>query len=106
MIVSTFLEYISWLISISLDIISGYKGWACNDDSNVNFNTSTLLMTLILTISNVFFLPAVYVAVKRCYYAEGLIYFSTMLFSTLYHACDQEIMTYCIAKYEVRFLII
>lgn len=52
----------------------------------------------------VFFIPAIYLAVKRGLYTEGLVYLATMLFSSMYHACDQHIMTYCIAKYEVRKL--
>lgn len=57
-----------------------------------------------LTLSNGFFIPAIYLAVKRGLYTEGLVYLATMLFSSMYHACDQYVMTYCIAKYEVRKL--
>lgn len=54
-----------------------------------------------LILSNGFFLPAIYLAINRKLYTESLVYFSTMLFSSLYHACDQKFMTYCIANYEV-----
>ncbi|XP_017879327.1 post-GPI attachment to proteins factor 6-like isoform X1 [Ceratina calcarata] len=79
----------------------GYKGWGCTDATNANPESSLLVTTLILTLSNGFFIPAIYLAVKRGLYTEGLVYLATMLFSSLYHACDQHVMTYCVAKYEV-----
>ncbi|KAH0546206.1 post-GPI attachment to proteins factor 6-like [Cotesia glomerata] len=79
----------------------GYKGWGCTDDTNVNIHSSLLMSFLMLILSNGFFLPAIYLAIKRKLYTESLVYFSTMLFSSLYHACDQKFMTYCIANYEV-----
>ncbi|XP_034934133.1 post-GPI attachment to proteins factor 6-like [Chelonus insularis] len=79
----------------------GYRGWGCTDATNVNLRSSLLLSFLMLIFSNAFFLPAIYVAVKRKLFTEGLVYFSTMLFSSLYHACDQKFMTYCITRYEV-----
>ncbi|XP_050480954.1 post-GPI attachment to proteins factor 6-like isoform X2 [Bombus huntii] len=79
----------------------GYKGWGCTDATNANLESSLLITTLILTLSNGFFIPAIYLAVKRGLYTEGLVYLATMLFSSLYHACDQHVMTYCVAKYEM-----
>ncbi|XP_043605137.1 post-GPI attachment to proteins factor 6-like isoform X1 [Bombus pyrosoma] len=79
----------------------GYKGWGCTDATSANPESSLLITTLILTLSNGFFIPAIYLAVKRGLYTEGLVYLATMLFSSLYHACDQHVMTYCVAKYEV-----
>ncbi|XP_076641591.1 post-GPI attachment to proteins factor 6 [Halictus rubicundus] len=79
----------------------GYKGWGCTDATSANPESSLLMTTLMLTLSNGFFMPAIYLAVKRGLYTEGLVYMATMLFSSLYHACDQHVMTYCIAKYEV-----
>lgn len=79
----------------------GYKGWGCTDATSANSESSLLITTLMLTLSNGFFIPAIYLAVKRGLYTEGLVYLATMLFSSMYHACDQHIMTYCIAKYEV-----
>lgn len=58
-----------------------------------------------LTLSNGFFIPAIYLAIKRELYTEGLIYFSTMLSSTLYHACDQRTTSYCITKFEVSLFL-
>ncbi|XP_015428982.1 PREDICTED: transmembrane protein 8A-like [Dufourea novaeangliae] len=79
----------------------GYKGWGCTDATSASPESSLLMTTLMLTLSNGFFIPAIYLAVKRELYTEGLVYMATMLFSSLYHACDQHVMTYCVAKYEV-----
>ncbi|XP_050583175.1 transmembrane protein 8B-like isoform X4 [Bombus affinis] len=79
----------------------GYKGWGCTDATSANPESSLLITTLILTLSNGFFIPAIYLAVKRGLYTEGLVYLATMLFSSLYHVCDQHVITYCVAKYEV-----
>lgn len=83
---------------------TGYKGWGCTDATSANPESSLLITTLILTLSNGFFIPAIYLAVKRGLYTEGLVYLATMLFSSLYHVCDQHVITYCVAKYEVRKL--
>ncbi|KAK0095175.1 hypothetical protein PV326_009042 [Microctonus aethiopoides] len=79
----------------------GYKGWGCSDSTDVYLRSSLILTSLMLIISNIFFLPAIYLATKRKLYAEALVYFATMLFSSFYHACDQNSVNYCIAKYEV-----
>ncbi|XP_076760727.1 post-GPI attachment to proteins factor 6 [Xylocopa sonorina] len=79
----------------------GYKGWGCTDATSAKLESSLLMTTLMLTLSNGFFIPAIYLAVRRGLYTEGLVYLATMLFSSLYHACDQHVMTYCVAKYEV-----
>ncbi|XP_018312289.1 transmembrane protein 8B [Mycetomoellerius zeteki] len=77
----------------------GYTGWDCTEISNT-IPTISLMSTILLITSNVFFVPAVYVAVKRKLYAEGLVYLITMLFSSLYHACDEN-GRFCITKYEI-----
>ena len=48
-----------------------------------------LAATLLLCLSNLLFLPAVGLAVYRGFYTESFVYFATMVFSTLFHACDQ-----------------
>lgn len=58
-----------------------------------------------LTLSNGFFIPAIYLAIKRELYTEGLIYLSTMLSSAFYHACDQHTTNYCITKFEVSLFL-
>lgn len=79
----------------------GYKGWACTDDKNIYQHTTIFFSSTILIFSNFFFLPAIYLALKRKLLTEALVYLATMIFSSIYHACDQHSMTYCIAKYEV-----
>ncbi|XP_066591112.1 post-GPI attachment to proteins factor 6-like isoform X2 [Prorops nasuta] len=60
----------------------GYKGWGCTDASSANSETFLVMSTVMLTL-------------------KGLVYTSTMLSSSFYHACDQRALNYCIVKYEV-----
>lgn len=78
----------------------GYTGWDCTNISST-IPAISLMSAILLIMSNVFFVPAVYIAVKRKLYAEGLVYLLTMLFSSLYHACDQSDGQFCITKYEI-----
>jgi hypothetical protein len=89
---------------IFVNNVSGYKGWGCTDGSKATPEGLLLLTTLLLTLSNVFFLPAVYLALRRYLLTEALIYLATMVFSILYHACDQGFYGYCVTKYEVSVL--
>jgi hypothetical protein len=94
--------YVLQVISVTfVNYISGYKGWGCTDGSKATPEGLLLLTTLLLTLSNVFFLPAVFLALRRHLLTEALIYLATMVFSTFYHACDQDFYTYCVTKYEV-----
>ncbi|XP_025266403.1 post-GPI attachment to proteins factor 6 isoform X1 [Camponotus floridanus] len=79
----------------------GYTGWDCTDISNTITAISSFMSAMLLILSNAFFIPAIYIAIKRKLYAEGLVYLATMLFSSLYHACDQNGGQFCIVKYEV-----
>ncbi|XP_061550528.1 post-GPI attachment to proteins factor 6 isoform X1 [Phycodurus eques] len=80
---------------------AGWRGWGCTDGSAAQSFARQLAATLLLTLSNVAFLPAIAVAVKRCYVTEAFVYLFTMFFSTFYHACDQPgIAVLCIMSYD------
>lgn len=81
----------------------GYIGWGCTDDSRVTSLTELLIAALLLTISNLFFIPAIIMAIRQKYYTEAFVYACTMFFSTFYHACDagEGIYSYCLMRLNV-----
>ncbi|KAF2981732.1 hypothetical protein EK904_015114, partial [Melospiza melodia maxima] len=73
----------------------------CTDDSKAQTVGTQNLATLLLTLSNLMFLPAIAVAVYRFYLVEASVYTYTMFFSTFYHACDQPgVAVLCIMDYD------
>lgn len=83
--------------------IKGYRGWDCTEDSQVPSSLSILVALLLLTLSNLLFIPSIYFAVRRKYYTEGIIYFFAMFFSIFYHACDsgEDEYSFCLVKIGV-----
>nr|XP_061795568.1 transmembrane protein 8B-like [Nerophis lumbriciformis] len=80
---------------------AGWRGWGCTDDSTAQPLTRQFAATLLLTLSNLSFLPAIVVAIKRFYITEASVYLFTMFFSTFYHACDQPgKVVLCIMSYD------
>ena len=81
----------------------GYRGWDCTEDSEVPDSWTILLASLLLTLSNLLFIPSIYIAVKRRYYTEAVIYFFAMFFSSFYHACDsgEDEYSFCLVKIGV-----
>jgi len=81
---------------------AGYKGVACSDPSQAMEVSTQLLELLLLTLSNLFFLPAIFIAVHRRYWQEAFLFTIAMGCSTMYHACDQFSTQkyYCIAEYD------
>lgn len=80
---------------------AGWGGWGCTDDSKALSYSRQVIAALMLTISNLFFLPAIVVAVRRYYITEAAVYLFTMFFSTFYHACDQPgVAVLCIMDYD------
>lgn len=80
---------------------AGWRGWGCTDASAAQSFGRQLAAALLLTLSNLSFLPAIVVAILRCYITEASVYIFTMFFSTFYHACDQPGVTVmCIMDYD------
>lgn len=83
--------------------MKGYRGWDCTEDSEVPDSWTILMASLLLTLSNLLFLPSIYFAVQRQYYTEAVIYFFAMFFSSFYHACDsgEDEYSFCLVKISV-----
>ncbi|CAH0551915.1 unnamed protein product [Brassicogethes aeneus] len=77
-----------------------FRGWDCKDDSLTTPYVMVVLELLLLVLSNLAFLPAVYIAFARKYYAEAISYFSICFFSTFYHACDagENQISFCLTR--------
>ncbi|KAK7166659.1 hypothetical protein R3I93_006421 [Phoxinus phoxinus] len=80
---------------------AGWQGWGCTDGVTAQSFSRQMAAALLLTLSNLFFIPPIIVALYRGYLIEAAIYFFTMFFSTFYHACDQPGVTVmCIMDYD------
>nr|CAD7428789.1 unnamed protein product [Timema monikensis] len=88
------------LIYSSCVCLHGYTGWGCTDDSKVSSLGDLLVAALLLTLSNLLFIPAIIIAIRRKLFTEAFVYACIMFFSTFYHACDagEDIYSYCIFK--------
>lgn len=67
-------------------LAAGWSGWGCTDDTTALSFSRQLAAALLLTLSNLSFLPAIVVAIIRCYFTEASVYIFTMFFSTVTHA--------------------
>ncbi|KAJ8246002.1 hypothetical protein GJAV_G00262600 [Gymnothorax javanicus] len=80
---------------------AGWRGWSCTDSVTAQSYARQMAAALLLTLSNLLFIPPILVAVYRCYIVEASVYLFTMFFSTFYHACDQPgITVLCIMDYD------
>lgn len=81
----------------------GYRGWGCTDDERIDKLSDLLLASLLLTLSNLPFLPAAVLAALRGYYTEAFVYCCTLFFSTFYHACEagEDVYYYCMMPLHV-----
>jgi len=80
---------------------AGWLGIACTDGRNALSYDEQLVRTLLLTMSNIMFVPCVLLAMWRGFYTEALVYFFVCFMSTFYHACDQPgIVVLCILPYN------
>ncbi|XP_074640819.1 post-GPI attachment to proteins factor 6-like isoform X2 [Tubulanus polymorphus] len=81
---------------------SGWRGYTCGDGKYAKSEAQMIATVLLLTLSNLFFLPAIVIAIKRAFYVEAIVYFFNMFFSSFYHACDQDYGYYlCIMPYDI-----
>ncbi|MBN3278792.1 TMM8A factor, partial [Polyodon spathula] len=80
---------------------AGQRGWSCSDAREAQSYARQMLAALLLTLSNLMFIPPIVVAVYRYHIVEASVYLFTMFFSTFYHACDQPgITVMCIMDYD------
>lgn len=81
----------------------GYRGFDCADDTYVLGNSDVIIRVLLLTLSNLAFIGSVYVAVRREYFTEAMVYAAVMFFSTFYHACEagEDVYSVCIMRLSV-----
>uniref|UniRef100_A0A3B5LUI1 Myomaker, myoblast fusion factor n=1 Tax=Xiphophorus couchianus TaxID=32473 RepID=A0A3B5LUI1_9TELE len=57
---------------------------------------------LLPTASSLVFLPAASVAAKRGFHTEAMVYFFTMFFTAIYHACDGPgLSILCFMRYDI-----
>ncbi|XP_015440081.1 PREDICTED: transmembrane protein 8A [Dufourea novaeangliae] len=80
-----------------------YRGFDCADDTYVLSNSDVIVRVLLLTCSNLAFIGSVYVAVRREYFTEAIVYAAVMFFSTFYHACEagEDVYSVCIMRLGV-----
>ncbi|XP_034297232.1 post-GPI attachment to proteins factor 6 isoform X2 [Pantherophis guttatus] len=62
---------------------AGWAGWSCTDRTKAQSVGTQILATLLLTLSNLFFLPAIAVALYHYHLVEASVYTFTMFFSTV-----------------------
>ncbi|KAK2583650.1 hypothetical protein KPH14_009585 [Odynerus spinipes] len=81
----------------------GYRGFDCADGTYVLDNKDILVRLLMLTISNLAFIGSIYVAIRREYFTEAIVYTAVMFFSTFYHACEagEGVYSICIMRLNV-----
>ncbi|XP_053203964.1 uncharacterized protein LOC128388574 [Panonychus citri] len=81
---------------------SGWKGLDCKDGSDALDEREILINFLLLTLSNLVFVPALILAIYRHLFTEAIIYLIAMSSSILYHACDSDsLQAFCLVKLNI-----
>lgn len=81
---------------------SGWKGMDCTDGTDALDEREILINFLLLTLSNLVFVPALILALYRHLFTEAFIYLIAMSSSILYHACDSDsLQAFCLIKLNV-----
>ncbi|XP_044011522.1 post-GPI attachment to proteins factor 6-like [Aphidius gifuensis] len=90
-------------IITSCHCTGGYRGFDCTDNTYVLTSSTVKIHLLMLTMSNLAFIGSIYIAYKREYYSESIVYTAVMFFSIFYHACEagEDIINICITKISV-----
>ena len=89
------------LLLASCKCQAGWQGIACTDNTTALSFSQQIIRTLVLTMSNLMFLPCTVLAANRKYYSAALVYFYVCFMSLFYHACDQPgNVVYCLLPYE------
>ncbi|CAK9822721.1 Post-GPI attachment to proteins factor 6 [Anthophora retusa] len=80
-----------------------YRGFDCADDTYVLSNSDIIVRVILLTFSNLAFIGSIYVAIRREYFTEAIVYAAVMFFSTFYHACEagEDVYSVCIMRLSV-----
>ncbi|KAG8178508.1 hypothetical protein JTE90_005403 [Oedothorax gibbosus] len=95
-------QYVSGgLIFSTCNCIAGWKGWGCTDNKTAKTDGELMLDVLLLTLSNLLFIPAIILSAYKKYFTEAFIYFATMASSSFYHACDAEVYSFCLIRLGV-----
>ncbi|KAL3288490.1 hypothetical protein HHI36_002932 [Cryptolaemus montrouzieri] len=79
-----------------------YRGMDCTDDSNATPFWKVVLGQVLLITSNTIMLPCIYIACRRKYFSEAVMYSFVFLFSSFYHACDvsDNSVQFCITTHS------
>ena len=89
------------LLFASCKCKAGWRGIACTDGTFALSFSQLTVRTLLLSMSNLMFLPCTFLAASRKYYSAALVYFYVCFMSSFYHACDQPgSVVYCLLPYE------
>lgn len=82
---------------------SGRYGFVCQNGLKTK-ESIQLLYTLLLVLTNLFFIPAIIISLRYKMFQAAIIYFLNMFFSSFYHACDMDQWSkykFCLIRYSV-----